>query len=262
MNRRMKIFVLGVIVLGQMCGYVMADTVITREKTYFDVYVMEGIHSFYILLPETGAIESIIKKDEDVISVIMDEPEKRVELKKKWDEKQTVSRGISKISEEKKGKESVPPTKTSKEQTTLISKRKGNASLSYSNDGIQTYPGDVTGTTLPGTLYSANVLPRTVNSRTYGFYNTGSGDSLPKIVLRNPPVSGGGYAGMNNFRYGMNAYPGAGGMGRMSMGYGYGMGMFRDVTVISNISDLFSTIDDRLVGEFSPVMIIHSSSTK
>ncbi|MCX8064974.1 MAG: hypothetical protein N3G21_07360, partial [Candidatus Hydrogenedentes bacterium] len=64
---------------------------------------------------------------------------------------------------------------------------------------------------------------------------------------------------------GMGMYGGGmygGGMGMYGGGmYGRGMGMYgggfgRDVTTLSNISDMFSTISDQLVGELGPVGII------
>lgn len=91
-----------------------------------------------------------------------------------------------------------------------------------------------------------------VETRFYGIQG-GLGGTLPKIVVRNPAATvagGGGYGG------GFGGYGGAGGYGgggygnRGGFGGGYGGGGYsRDVTSISNISDLFSNIDDRLVGE-------------
>jgi hypothetical protein len=82
--------------------------------------------------------------------------------------------------------------------------------------------------------------------------------TLPKIVLGNPSgAMGGGVAAFQGAQGGFSpfAQQGFGGSGGMGGGFGGGfrgggMGGFGgDVTVISNISDLFSTIDDRLVGE-------------
>lgn len=98
-------------------------------------------------------------------------------------------------------------------------------------------------------------------------------DTLPKIVLRNPIGvtnggfnSGGGAGGQNGFSGGFSGGSSFGGNsgfgGNQGVGNGVagarggfgGGGNFRDVTSISNISDLFSTIDDTLVGE-SPAQI-------
>ena len=115
------------------------------------------------------------------------------------------------------------------------------------------------------------------------FYPLSGNDTLPKIVLRQGAMYGGqggfggytaggygggmgGYGGgMGGYGGGMGGYGGGmGGYGGGMGGYGGGMGGFggggmggfgggmggiRDVTVISNISDMFDTIDDRLVGE-------------
>ncbi len=241
-------------------GYAMADKLTTPEKTYQDVYIMEGIHSLYILFPETGAIESVLKKDISNATLILDEPEKRIALKKRWDEKQSVS---TKPAEAKKtisnseisGDYNINPIKKSSE---FVLKRKKTASQDYFSDNYYFQRYNAT-SALPGGPYQANISPRRIENKVYGFYNPRNTDSLPKIVLRNPSVSGGGFpsrAGMMN--YGITPFPG-GGIGRMPMGYGFGMGMFNDVTVISNISDLFSTIDDRLVGEFGPMKLIPST---
>lgn len=107
-----------------------------------------------------------------------------------------------------------------------------------------------------------------VETRTY---NLNLNETLPKIVLSNRvgAVSG-GYGGGNLGSVGGTGFgggnSGAGGQfgGRGGFGAGGGAGGFnqggggrggvggrtvQDVTAISNISDLFSTIDDRLVGE-------------
>lgn len=102
-------------------------------------------------------------------------------------------------------------------------------------------------------------------------------DTLPKIVVRSGPVTAhqqyGGYGGgvsgygsggayQSGAGYGGGFQQGGGGYG-MPMGMGMGQGMpmgggfggvgiaggAPDVTAITNISDLFSNIDDRLVGE-------------
>ncbi len=258
---KQNIYIISLLCYTSFCFLAIADTLVARGRTYQDVYIMEGLHSYYILLPETGTIESVLKKDIDDNAVIFDEPDKRMALKKQWDEKQAVSLKLSREEKEisrDKGNEDTYIKPTSK-PTTFVLKRKGNASQNYVSNNDYSFPkGDMTNA-MPGTPYHSNISPRRINSKAYGLYNTQGTDSLPKVVLRNPPVSGMGYlSGRNMMNYGANAFAG-GGMGRMPMGYAGGMGMFNDVTVISNISDLFSTIDDRLVGEFGPIQIIPSS---
>lgn len=105
-----------------------------------------------------------------------------------------------------------------------------------------------------------------VETRTY---NVALDNTLPKIVLRNPAVgaraSGGGAVSVGNGGFGgQTGFGGAGigggfggaqggGFAQRGAGAGgaYSGGTARntDVTAISNISDLFTTIDDRLVGE-------------
>ncbi len=73
---------------------------------------------------------------------------------------------------------------------------------------------------------------------------------------------GGGIGGFGGGMYGGGMYGGGMYGGRGMYGGGmYGGGMFgggfgRDVTTLSNISDMFSTISDQLVGELGPVGII------
>ncbi len=150
------------------------------------------------------------------------------------------------------------PINPDKKSSEFVLKRKGTASQNYLSDNYYFHKYNMTHT-LPGNPYQSNISPRRIESKAYGFYNPRTTDGLPKVVLRNPSVSGGGFPSrLGTMNYGMNPFPG-GRMGRMPMGYGVGMGMFYDVTVISNISDLFSTIDDRLVGEFGPMKLIPSN---
>lgn len=239
----------------------IADTLVTRGKIYQDVYIMEGLHSYYILLPETGTIESVLKKDIDGSAVIFDAPEKRMALKKQWDEKQLDYVKLSRAEKEISGNEVYEDslTKSVSKPSAFVLKRKGNASQNYTLESAYYPPKGNMTYTMPGTPYHSNISPRRIDNRSYGLYNAQSTNNLPKIVMRNPPVSGMGYSsGRNMMNYGANVFP-RGGMGMMPMGYGTGMGMFYDVTIISNISDLFSTIDDRLVGEFGPIQLIPSS---
>ena len=86
-----------------------------------------------------------------------------------------------------------------------------------------------------------------LETRYYELRNAGS-ETLFKVVLRNSfgGIAGGGMGGMGG---GMGGYGGGMGGGRMGgMGGGMGGGMM-DVTAISNISDLFTTISDMMVGE-------------
>jgi len=258
---KQKIYIISWLCSTAFCFLSIADTLVAREKTYQDVYIMEGLHSYYILLPETGTIESVLKKDIDDDSLIFDKPERRMALKKQWDEKQSVPMKLSRGEEETSGNKGNEDTyiKPTSKPSVFVLKRKGNASQNYNSNSDYYSPRSDMTYAMPGTAYSSNISNRRIDSKAYGLYNTRGTDSLPKVVLRNPPVSGMGYlSGGNRINYGANAFMG-GGVGRMPMGYGGGMGMFNDVTVISNISDLFSTIDDRLVGEFGAIRIVPSS---
>ena len=106
-----------------------------------------------------------------------------------------------------------------------------------------------------------------VETRTY---TISLDDTLPKIVLRNPAVTSGGGGSSGGFSGGQGGFGGGGNGGGVGGGQGGGVGQGgfggggngggfgggqgagfqnQDVTAISNISNLFTTIDDRLVGE-------------
>ena len=105
-----------------------------------------------------------------------------------------------------------------------------------------------------------------LETRTYTLHSA-LGAALPKIVVRHEAASlagGGGYAGgpansgnapggSGGPAYGGGYGPGYGGGGyaggRGGFGGNFGGGYAGDVTAISNISDMFSSIDDRAVGE-------------
>lgn len=132
-----------------------------------------------------------------------------------------------------------------------------------------------------GYLYitSPNELTREaqheIESRVYQLKSVGA-ESLPKIVVRpqqqllgggtgsggfgNSGGGGGSFGGSGNARGGQSGFGGAqngargGGGGGFGGGGGGRGGNGSDVTAISNISDLFTTIDDRQVGE-APALI-------
>ncbi len=92
----------------------------------------------------------------------------------------------------------------------------------------------------------------------------GAADTLPRVVLSNPARGSGASSGYGASRYGGGySQPSYGGYGgnygggyQGTTGYGGNQGGYRggsyggaDVTALGNISELFSTIDDRIVGE-------------
>ncbi len=98
------------------------------------------------------------------------------------------------------------------------------------------------------------------------YHLNGAADTLPKVVVNNPMRGSNsqygygsyGYGGYSQGGYGTSRGYSGGGSGGVQggMGYGgyrggYGGGSYGglDVTALGNISQLFTTIDDRLVGE-------------
>ena len=113
-----------------------------------------------------------------------------------------------------------------------------------------------------------------LETRYYQLRNA-SADTLPKIVVRNPGSGGGalargqggygggqgGYGGGQGGYGGFGGYGGGrGGYGGGQGGYGGGGGGYGGGQIFSNISELFSTIDDRTVGE-TPAIIGLSGTT-
>ena len=91
--------------------------------------------------------------------------------------------------------------------------------------------------------------------RTYNYADQGG--ALPKIVVQNPAGAGAAGGGGGAGGFGGGGLGGGGGIGGGGLAGGGGAGGFggggggrgQGATQISNISQLFSTIDDRLVGE-------------
>ncbi|MCX8065439.1 MAG: hypothetical protein N3G21_09760 [Candidatus Hydrogenedentes bacterium] len=105
-------------------------------------------------------------------------------------------------------------------------------------------------------LSSSSRMLIAYNSPQYGGYgvypSVAPSSSLPKVVLRYPSVSAPanyGISGPMGIGYPRGGFAPTYGGRAFPMQGGY-FGGYADVTVISNISDMFYTIDDRLVGEF------------
>jgi len=235
-----------------------ADVLVTPTKTYTDVFIIEGDNLLYILNPNDGTINSIQKKAIAENSIFYDEPEKRSELKTKWDKQHSseAKNTYTSINTLQKVEMSAPllhtynsATKEINSSSPILLRLKGNT---YQNNQqrINYYPQEQRA----DILHRQQQLPLTKSYYSLYMPENRGYDSSRKIVLRNPSVSPNTYyTGSGIPNYGANRFSGGmGGMRGYSMAYpsgGY------DVTIISNISDLFSTIDDRLVGEFPSVRI-------
>jgi len=263
-NKTAKYLIIPIFLL---CVYVVfsfsvhADRLITSAKTYENVFIIEGNNSFYILNPEDGTVDSVPKAAASANSVILDEPEQRLALKNKWKEKQTF---LKDMPEQKKNEEvgikDIESNKEVEDSSIPLLKKKGNASQYRVLPAVSSNPNSkfIQHYALPGNQYYPGII-QNIDKQVTGMYRGGmGGDSLPKVVLKNPPASSAGsYTGGRRMNYGMNASPRYGGMRGMQGGYAP---MFRDVTIISNISELFSTIDDRIIGEFGSIKLTPSTT--
>lgn len=249
-----------------------SDCLTTHTKNYQDVIVVEGENLYYILNSVDGSIESISK--EDVLNVIIDQEEKRTTLRNEWKRKRPIITNTFytfPYSDASKTENFPPENKTLKKQSESTKERREELTLkvehldnfkqnsiinsiiraNFPSTNSQNNPPEKP---LPG---SKEIIVAHNNPQYSGFgaYPYGGSSALPKVVLRYPPASGptGGY-GIPGVEPPGLGYPGRGLAptygGRAYPIQGTYYSGYRDVTIISNISDLFSTIDDRLVGEF------------
>ncbi len=254
MYRRKNILRAGVLALITLMAWSTAaygDWIRLNGATHQDVYINETRTMYFVHFPDTGEVMNVPKNSVSPDNVGFNEDAAfRTDLLEAWRERnpereRTADRLEDVRQHQRHHRASAPPPNTAEQPTQRVQQ----VSL--------------------------------------------GGDALPKIVLRNPPLRhaptgmqrpntmmrqpqqqfGGGMGtgtrgmpGTGGMGTGMRGMPGTGGMagmggmgmpgmGGMMPGMG-GMAM-RDVTVISNISDLFSNIDDRLVGE--PLAEIHPS---
>ncbi len=245
-----------------------SDCLTTRTKNYQDVIVVEGENLYYILNSVDGSIESISK--EDVLNLTKDREEKRTALRNEWKRKRfiiTNTFNAPPYSDASKTENFLPENKTPKKQSESTEERREKLTLKVEhldnfkqNSIIRTDFASINSQNnllekpLPG---SKEIIVAHNNPQYSGFgaYPYGGSSALPKVVLRYPPVSGpiGNYGisgvGQTGLGYpGRGLAPTYGGRAYPIQGTYYSG--YRDVTIISNISDLFSTIDDRIVGEF------------
>lgn len=205
-----------------------ADWIVLNGMTYKDVYVREGRSSYFVHFPETGEVMNVPRagvQDSDV--GILDDAPRREALLAKW-------------------------RKANPERQRDALHRRDVRRQAATAAALQPAP-------------AAPVQTGTASGRMETRRYELGGTTLPKIVLRSPSVLMGAPAVRPAAPYRPAAGPRRG-MGNRGMGMampGYGMpgmggvgirggGFHRDVTAITNISDLFSTIHDPLVGEPLP----------
>ena len=263
-----------------LCTMVMAcaqaDSITVDGKKHESVIVRESAALYYVQEPATGAVWSVAKEKvpEGGYMPTTDVAE-RARLQAAWK--------AAKPSKYIEAPKPVPAASAEAEsdRATPVLKGRSDGKIPYLR--LKNVPlGDALDATLRpmnldytvenGFLYisSPELLAREsferVETRTY---NVNLDNTLPKIVLSNPFAAtagnfGGGNLGGGGFSNGGGGSGGFGGntggglgnqggfggnQGLGNQGGGLGNQNVRDVTTITNISDLFTTIDDRLVGE-------------
>ena len=219
-----------------MTGTSWADTIRVSDKVYDDVIVREGASLYYIQTPSDGKVFTVPKVEVDASSVsVTKDPEKRKALVMQWNSHhetpvvEIAAPSFSKLLVNESSSTSVARTTTSDTSKGDVKLRDSlKAELRSRNldyvvqDGVLVVGAPAMIRGIRG--YAAG--PQT--TRSYTLRAMGS-ETLPKVVLQNP--TGGS----------MNS-------GMQSSGGGTSGAHF------NNISQLFSTIDDRLVGE-TPAII-------
>lgn len=212
-----------------------ADWIVLNGLTYRDVYIREGRSTYFVHFPDTGEVMNVPRSGMGAPDLGIDEDAAhRKTLLDRW-------RGNNPLREDSAGhREDV-------RQHVVRSRQ------------------DAAAAAVPAPSRGAG---GGMAVRTFGFGEA----TLPKIILHNPSVMMASPAGSSlpPSRMGISAGPmqqpqgrgmgmmpsygnpgvrGMGGFGGMGGGFG------RDVTAITNISDLFFTIQDGLVGE-APATIL------
>jgi hypothetical protein len=210
---------------------VHGDWIVLNDTTYQNVYIREGRTVYFVHFPETGEIRNIPRSSIAETDIGISGEEDREALLAKW-------------------RENNPDRKRS-----AVNREEVRQHLIKFQDHVETP--------------SVQAAPQTTSSDIQSRAFTLGSDTLPKIVLQTPPVNvavpmpsrtqNAALAPSSMQRMPIqtaqrpNMGVAGGGMRMPSYGQpGMGGGFGRDVTVITNISDLFFTVDDRMVGETPP----------
>ncbi len=232
-----------------------SDSISVNGKTYTDVIVREGAANFFIATPEDGKVVSFPKSSVDASTVRLSEPAVRAELQSQWERNAGYVRAVRRPTElpaaiEVTREPASPPVLTAPPDP------------AYANGAY---------IPVPAASRPRNVSARPMSTRSSHVLMV-EGDTLPKIIVQNPGGrsgapsiggggtfggqfggGGGGLGGGGLAAGGAGGVGGIGGAGGQGLGGGGAFGGGGPVQ-ISNISQLFSTIDDRLVGE-TPAVI-------
>jgi hypothetical protein len=260
-------------ILVGICPVLWSDSIRYGGKTLDNVYIRESGTLYYVQNPADGTVASVAKTDAQDVTISPDQ-NARIALLQQWKKSNEALRGVPPVTSVT---EAVPPP--AKEQRANVKQKnvplRDALKATLRTQGLDySVEGNYISVATPRKLREEPV--ESVRQKTLALNN--QGDTMPKIVVRNVAAGmnsgqgmygGGGMYGADGGNTGgmygggtrmggyqsnggamMDNYGGyAGGMGGMGYtGMGYGVATF------SNISDLFSTIDDRMVGE-TPAVI-------
>lgn len=279
----MRYFAYAVVFLG-FFQTVWADSITYGGKTFDGVYIRESGTMFYVQNPQDGSVASVAKSEVQTVALSQDENARKA-LLERWKKANEALRGAPVTGETASGVSSTPSTPSATgaaERVAEAESGSGPVSVRMKNVPLK----DALKATLrsQGLDYSVEgnyirvATPEKLRREPFeglqgkALSVNNQGDTLPKVVVRNP---GGGWQAQQQqgiYGGGSGMYGGRGGGvnglysgGMMSGGYQYGgmtgnyggmggTGYMGGGQTFSNISDLFSTIDDRLVGE-TPAVI-------
>ncbi|MCC6488246.1 MAG: hypothetical protein IT364_12170 [Candidatus Hydrogenedentes bacterium] len=261
-----------------------ADRITIGDVSHDNVIVRESAGRYYVQFPETGKVLNVAKSSVSAASVQIADATIRQELQETWVANNAYASERKAVSEAVAAKMARPePTRSEPIRITGPAKTASNAAVPNGGRVYVMAPG----------YRSANRAAPGQRLETRGYGLTISSDTLPKIIVRNQGgrstavstnaygggIGGGGYGGNGYGGGGMGAglgaggyggggfggggyggggaYGGGGGFGGGGGGYGGGGGRF-----FTNISDLFSSIDDRLVGETPAVIGMQVSASR
>lgn len=272
MLRRTAFIMMALWASGWLCA---ADSIRLGDKTLDGVYIRESDALYYVQIPWDGTVTVAWKADVQAGDVVITEDSAaRAVLLAEWNRRNAELRGPSPqvvantASAEAKERGAVADRGPRAGRVKLRNIPLGDAlkvTLRPMGLDYRVEPGYIRIGT-PRELRSTASEP--LETRYYPL-QASNADTLPKVVVQTPSYSAPGSLGGSGYgsAYGgygaasgtgaaqMGGYGAAGGYGQGGMGMqGGGYGMGGGGGHFSNISDLFSTIDDRLVGE-TPAVI-------
>ena len=234
----------------------LADRIAVQGVTHEDVYVRSSATMYYVQVPATGAVWSVPKAEVAPENVHLSADAERAALLAQWNTARASSRQAPShiLSTEGAAElKSEPPllTNVGDDPPASHEERTANANLTRQHrvapqaphsDGLETRVYAIS----PVTETLPKIVAQAPNAALAGGGGFGAGSGV---------TTGGGFGANQGAALGAGAgFPGAAGGAAAAGGGGFGGGNF-GATHFSNISQLFTTIDDRLVGE-APNLIV------